>query len=362
MKATLYVADQNPKRDRSLGITGYTDGLIRGLAGRKEIDLTTLGSQTSYVPSEEGVLIRRIPIPTDVLMGRVAADNLHHLFYQIDADLWHYPKGYLPVAGQPRKPVIGTVHDLIVQYCADHYPQARSTLAYRYWIGLTKRSLPRFDHILTVSKFSEAAIREFCLRYRLKCPPITVTYEGFRVERSGNLLVDKEDKVVHLASQELHKGTSTLVEFWKKLQSLEKNLPTLKLIGPLPARDRRIAEGLANVHLSDRLSRKELEKEMASARALLLCSEIEGFGLPSLEAYLLGTPTVYVEATAVEEILGAGTPGGFTLRSFDSFRAALEEVLRMEGSKVVSKAQELRERFAWGRCVEKTIAAYRTLF
>ena len=55
---------------------------------------------------------------------------------------------------------------------------------------------------------------------------------------------------------------------------------------------------------------------------LLLPSEIEGFGLPALEAYYLSTPVVYVRGTAVEEILGERSPGGFVLESADSVRGS----------------------------------------
>jgi len=364
MKIAVYVADQNPSRDRSLGITGYTDGLIHALARRQGIALIAVGSRSSYAPpAGEGVEICRLPLPTHAAIGRLAADNLHPFICPTGTDLWHYPKGHLPLLGRSRKPVVGTVHDLIVQYGADHYPEARSRMAYDYWILVLKRSIPRFDVILTVSKFSEIAIRTFCDRYDLTCPPIWVSYEGFQLETGAIPAprVTKEDKVVHLASREFCKRTSTLLGFWKRLQTVETNLPRLRMIGPLLDHDRMAAESLPGVELCGRLPRRELETEIAEARALLFFSEIEGFGLPALEAYLLGTPAVYVKATAVEEILGQSTPGGFNLTSFDSFRAALNEALEANRETIAIKAQQLRQRFSWTKCVDDTVAAYASL-
>lgn len=361
MKVAIYVADQNPNRDRSLGITGYTDGLIRALTQQERIEVIAVGSQTSYAPAVEGTEILRLPLRTDRVLGRLAADNLHPLFCRTGANIWHYPKGHLPLVGRPRKPVVGTVHDLIVQYCADHYPGARSAFAYNYWIWVLKRSIPRFDVILTVSKFSEVAIRAFCDRYRLRCPPIRVSYEGFHLETGTARPGNKENKVIHLSSLESHKRTSTLLAYWKDLESLETNRPRLKLIGPLLDPDRRAAEGLSGIEICGRLPRKELEHEIAGARALLFFSEVEGFGLPALEAYLLGTPAVYVKGTAVEEILGEATLGGFHLASFDSFRAALEDVLQMPATQVALKAEELERRFSWSGCAAETVAAYQSL-
>ena len=50
----------------------------------------------------------------------------------------------------------------------DRYPQARSGAAYFYWLGVLKRSIARFDLILTVSEFSKTGIEEFCGRYSIK--------------------------------------------------------------------------------------------------------------------------------------------------------------------------------------------------
>ena len=67
---------------------------------------------------------------------------------------------------------------------------------------------------------------------------------------------------------------------------------------------------------------------------LLLPSEIEGFGLPALEAYYLSTPLVYVRgSTPVEEILGERSPPAFVLASADSiFVAAVDQALGLDAT------------------------------
>ena len=106
------------------------------------------------------------------------------------------------------------------------------------------------------------------------------------------------------------------------------------------------------------LPEAQLVETLESSRALLLPSEIEGFGLPALEAYCLGTPVVFVKGTAVEEVLGEGTPGGFCLDDFESFCAALDEVLSLDPEQIRAKTRELRKRFSWRACAERTVAAY----
>jgi glycosyltransferase involved in cell wall biosynthesis len=93
---------------------------------------------------------------------------------------------------------------------------------------------------------------------------------------------------------------------------------------------------------------------------LLLPSEIEGFGIPAVEGYLLGTPVAFAKGTALEEIVGPDSPGGFD-RDVDSFLAALNDVLNMNGAAVTEKAAWLKARYNWNNCVRGTVAAYRTL-
>src|SRR4051794_1539438 len=106
MRVALYVADQNAHRDRSLGITGYTDGLVRTLSEDQRVELTALASRTSYTPPVGRVETRRLPFATDTMAGRLVTDNLHPFIVRMEADLWHYPKGHLPLVGRTRKPVI----------------------------------------------------------------------------------------------------------------------------------------------------------------------------------------------------------------------------------------------------------------
>jgi glycosyltransferase involved in cell wall biosynthesis len=134
----------------------------------------------------------------------------------------------------------------------------------------------------------------------------------------------------------------------------------LRLIGDLDDRATALFSKMTNVSLLPSVPRAQLEELISKARALLLPSEIEGFGIPAVEAYLLGTPVAYARETALEEIVGPGSPGGFD-RNRAAFEHALAEVLNMDRVAVEAKGAQLKRRYNWHDCVQRTLEAYRSL-
>lgn len=353
MEVLFYLADQNPERDRSRGITEYTHGLIRALVEDGGYEITALTSRSSD-QGGSGIHRRCLPFRTDHLAGRMAADCLHPMSLP-RFPVVQYPKGFLPGLRPKASLVCGTVHDLILQHYMDRYPDSRSKFAFAYWLRTLKHSLSRFDLVLTVSEFSATAIRQFCVRYDLNCPPIRVTYEGCRWESALPSASDKLDQVIHLGSREPHKRTETLVRLWHEIE-----LPKTKLIiiGSVTDEVTEMILPDGKIELLGPLPEEQLRAAIASSRALLLPSEIEGFGLPAIESYAVGTPVAYVRGTAVEEVLGPGAPGGFDLQDPDSLAKALAQVTGLTSNQIQAKRAELLDRFSWAECARRTIAAY----
>jgi glycosyltransferase involved in cell wall biosynthesis len=357
----FYCADQNRHRDRSRGITHYTYELLSHLCDENAVKLKAFVSKSSFaVP--EGVEQVTWPFPRDRLHWRLFADHVHPFVARRDvADIWHYPKGFLPAGFQVRGKKVGTVADVMMQFDADHHPESRPRLAWAYWLRTLKHSIQNLDLILTISEFSKQGIIEFCDRHRLKHPPIIVTSLGVEISQvDKSRPKKKEDYVVHLASRLPHKATTWLLDQWILLGQTTKDLPMLRLVGDLDARGAALLSKIAKVSLTTPLPRTKLEEMIAGARALLLPSWIEGFGIPAIESYLLGTPVAYVKGTAVEEILENDPIGGFH-RDFDSFRTALTQVLNLDSTTIERKGMMLAQRYTWENCVRRTLEAYRTV-
>ena len=92
----------------------------------------------------------------------------------------------------------------------------------------------------------------------------------------------------------------------------------------------------------------------------ILPSEIEGFGLPALEAFYLGTPVCFVENTSVEEILSVATSKGrFSLKEPGSLFRALDEVLAMSAEEVRACGLKLRDEYATEKIAARLLRAFR---
>lgn len=361
MRIDFYLADQNPHRDKSRGITEYTHGLLKELSALEDLDITCIVSRSSYRPSNPKIKLKELPLNTGGTLQRVAADHLHPWLSRRKTDLRHYPKGFAPIFARWSMPLVGTVHDTILDFYASQYPSSRTRIAFRYWSEQLKRSLQRFDLVLTVSEFSRRCILEFCDRKGIRPPNVHVTYEGARWESDVGKSGAKDDYVLHLCSALPHKRTDTLLDHWDLLEKGRAFVPRLLLLGRLTEGQLNRVTQLRNVTHVPPEGDHSFKSRIQAALALILPSEIEGFGLPALESYYLGTPVVYVRQTAVEEVLGPDTPGGFHVSSYASFIAALEEVLTLDRSWIVTKAKSLREQFAWAKCAARTFNAYRSV-
>ena len=364
MEILYYLADQKPHRDRSLGISQYTLGLIDGVARLGSHRVWSLESTSSIQALMSDRRIR-LPWKTDRLAGRLVADYLGALDPRLPrVEIHHYPKGFLSPTPRRRGALVGTVCDTILVHYAEKYPRERSRLAYQYLCGVLASSLRRFDLVCTLSQFSKRCIEDFCRKRTITPSRIVVTYLGARWEEEAGSALSRAargDYVIHLASIHPHKGTRRLLDLWRAYRAHNPEAPRLLLVGSMTPEARAEAESIPGTQCQSGVSDAHLEELLREAQLLLLPSEIEGFGLPALEALYLGTPTVFPSDTAIEEVLGKDDSGRFELGETDSFMTAVDRTLLTEPAEVKERAVALADRFSWARCVDRTIAAYSEL-
>lgn len=347
---SVYLADQNPGHDRSYGISRMSQVVLDAIHHMGGVRIEAVASRTSQQAPADVDSVRILPWGTRGKWVRLLTDHLHPLFRRskLHADLHYFPKGYLPFLIGFCRPSVVTIHDTIIQYDEDHYPDWRKPWEYRYWAMMLKHTLRSADRIMTVSKSSKKQIYDFMDRHKIPAKDITVTYEPCLYEAIPQPMeAAKENYVIHLASCEPHKRTIHLVRWWFDAEAMNMSLPTLHLIGTVPTEVEDLLSRARTIVKRPFLENAALLTAYLNARALILPSEIEGFGLPALEAYYLGTPVCFVKGTSVEEILGvATTKGGFSLGSPVSLFSALKEVMEMPPGEIRACGLKLRETYA----------------
>lgn len=357
----VYLADQNPKLGRSLGISRMTDVILRELSIRQDVRLSGVSSLSS-IQMPQGTNSTVMPWSTRGTVLRVLTDHLHPL-WRIGSrkDVWYFPKGFLPRSYKLCSPSIVTIHDTIIQYYSDHYPTWRTETEYRYWASMLKHTLRHANCILTVSESAKAQIITFMKRYEIPEKEIHVTYEPCIYESHPQPEnPPKANYVLHLGSREPHKRTAWLVREWAEAGKRLPSLPTLHVVGKIPAEVESLAQEAPNIVCLPFLNDDALRTQFSTAKALILPSEIEGFGLPAIEAYYLGTPVCYTLGTSIDEVLRITTTlGGFSLDDPASLFSALEDVLRISPEEVRASGLKLREKYAVHSVADKMMEAFR---
>jgi len=190
-------------------------------------------------------------------------------------------------------------------------------------------------------------------------PPIFVSHQGITLPAGRPIPVeDKQPLLLHIGSTKPHKRSHEAVEFMLAYaaQSDSPLVPTI--LGPLT----RATELLLRAHPVNRIKRTmsspELARLMRSSRALVFNSEREGFGLPPVEAFALGTPAVFARTDVMEEVLGA-SPGGYTQGDYASFATAMDEVLALSSDDLLALRASILERYNWEAVAAQTLQAYR---
>lgn len=362
IKVSAYLADQNPGHDRSYGISRMSQAVLESLHDGGRIDVEAIVSRTSQRLNIDTNSTSILPWGTRLKSVRLLTDHLHPLFliHRGSPDIHYFPKGYLPLLHKYCKPSVVTIHDTIIQYDFDHYPTWRRAWEYRYWEWMLKHTLRKADRILTVSESAKHQVQNFMDRHEIPTKEITVTYEPCLYESVPQPLEpNKVNYVMHLASSEPHKRTAHLIRWWHEAELAGRSLPILHLIGSVPTE---VSALLASSHCIVKqpfLEESALQAAYLGARALILPSEIEGFGLPALEAYYLGTPVCFVKGTSVEEVLSVATDkGGFSLEHPDSLWQALAEVMAMTSDQIHSCGLKLRETYAAEKVAARMVSIF----
>lgn len=280
-------------------------------------------------------------------------------------DILHSPANVGPVISPGVKCVI-TAHDLIWKRVGDQWGSPEEIEAMR---RATKLTVPRAARVITGSAAAEDDLVSFA---GVRRDRIDVVHHGVR--RSVGVVPTGEKElrerfhlgdgpvVLCVAQKRPYKGQDKLI---RALPALAQDVRLVLPGGPTAFEDdlRELARELAveeRIVMPDWVSEADLEGLYGFATCFALASEIEGFGLPVLEAMARGLPVACSDRPSLPEV-ACDAALFFDPSDQNSVTAALVAIL---GDAVLRTDLEERglaraSEFTWQRTAEETVDSYR---
>lgn len=287
---------------------------------------------------------------------------VHHPRTDVFLSLSHYAPKWAPM------PRIVSIMDLSFL----HFPEAFKPLVRWQLEHWTRESIRNAAHVLTISKFTK---KEIVATYKYPEDGVTVIYPGVseKVESFKRLATRERQKATREIKKKYNVGRYIL--FVGTLQP-KKNLPRLidafKLIQKDFSDVQLVIAGkiweqfhypLSTIHYSRAVRflgyvpDSDLPPLISGAECLVLPSLYEGFGIPVLEAMVLGTPVAASNTTSIPEVL-AGAGVFFDPTDVSDIARGVREVLSWSAAKrqeQVKKGMIRAEKFSWEQGAEKIL-------
>jgi glycosyltransferase involved in cell wall biosynthesis len=316
----------------SAGMRAYVRALVDGLARvAPDVRLHAVGRGLNFGLDEQ------LRLPAEI--ARLAPA------------LTHYPTIYVPLIR--RRPYVAMVHDLIHL----QFPQFFSPAIAAHYALVATPMLRGAERLLMSDERTADACVELLGVARARCRIVPLGYDPVLLAGDDDAPAQRPF-VLYAGNHRPHKNLATLYEAWAGLpRVLELDL---EITGApdAAALERYHREGSA-LRFAGTLSEAELAARYRAASAYVHPALAEGFGLPMLEAAVVGTPLI-ASATAVPSILA---PYAATFEPHDAFklRAMLAD-LTANPAPYRRRAAEGRRAlrpYTWDRFAAATAAVYR---
>lgn len=307
---------------------------------------------------------RALPIAPAPTWRRVLAEGPRLRAIAADFDVIELASLPLPRVATPCNALVHDLRDLDPNF-ARGIAGSRRLVARR----ALRTALRRARLMLVPSEAVAAALAQsfpaHATRIRALPPPIVVPARREWAEIDSEL----RGAIVSLARPEPRKDLGFALESYARACARDHDLPRLCFAGPPDdrwkplrrrARELGVRERMCFVHDLSDAQRWSL---LAAARALLFPSRLEGFGMPALEAALVGCPVLVRAGGVPHDVLGEACVAlDDTIDAWS--RALLETRLRLDATLVAG----LREQFgaarlgrAWLQTWEDALAPARQL-
>lgn len=354
---TYALADQHFERTKSVGILNVSLGLLRGLMARPEVErLTVLSNRTlpAFSPHPPSLHVHHHELPLRGRLGRLLWDQWAvYTAARAAGNPWLFlPKGFASFLRPCPVRLAAYVHDTIPLYYREHYPRAYPRGEAWYFSRCFTATLRQASLIFTNTEFTRQCVLHAAQKLGVNAPPVVVAGIGF--EESPTRFTPPENRVLCLASPWPHKLTLQAVDFLERWRVQEDYRGAIEVVGRLP-------HGLALPsspvwHAHDRLPEPVFRDLLRRSRVLVYFSEIEGFGMPPVEALLAGVVPVYSDIPPHREVM-ENTGCAFANGDFPSFVQAMETALAVSPETLAEWRTRLLARHHWNAVIHRILTA-----
>lgn len=208
-------------------------------------------------------------------------------------------------------PVIVTIHDMAEFMLPEKYGRLNSL--FKRWIA--KFAIKRSDRIITVSDYSKKSIIEILNidETKVKVIPEGVCIERFKTNDCKDILARyrlPQNYILYVGSITKGKNIELIINAFAKLDIKLKTSHAIVIVGKRGNAYKSIVKTVKHLQLNskviflDHVPDEVLPCIYKHAKVFVFPSQIEGFGLPVLEAMACGTPVITSNTTSLPDVCG----------------------------------------------------------
>lgn len=287
--------------------------------------------------------------------------NLPSILNKEKLDLIHFP--YISVPFFYNKPFVVTIHDLIPY----HFSTGKaSTLPFPFYKFkflayklIVSQAAKKAKKIIVPSSTTKKDIIDY-----LKVDPskVQVVYEGTDESLIRRSTEEKKEYFLYIGNAYPHKNLEFLLNTFKDLPSDFKII----LVGKKDYFYRRLEQKAKEMHLEEKIdffgeaSDSQLSSLYKEAKALIIPSFIEGFGLPALEAMANECLVIASDIPTLHEV-GGDAAIYFNPNNIDDLTQKLNQVYfntALYYSENIRRGLKRAREFSWKKTAEETLRIY----
>ena len=354
------------------GAGRHINNTLLGLASRKNIDLELLfaeqwlqadGKLDLRSPLRD-ISFKTFPFPENLLerlwkltqfpkMDRYVSEQTDWVFTPMET--------YIPVS---RCPVAVTIHDIQAFETNLPWSNTRQHRWFRYkWSQWIYKALANYRLIITISEFSKSRMVEL-----LGADPNKIVVVGCGVEQPfydissvDPLSLESPVDVPYIlviGGLRLKKGGSFVLNVAKDLLRSHSSLKIV-VAGDSEPEYIAAAKELPNIKLLGLVPDNDLPRLLRCASSLLFLSHYEGFGIPAIEAMVVGTPVIVSDRASLPEVVGTA---GIVVNP-ENTSVIVDRLIQLDENSdlrqdYIQRGREHAKQYTWSRCVDLVQQAF----